>query len=384
VTIDAAGNVYIGGYGSASVQVFSEDGAFLTSWGTFGPGEGQLTSTDGPVLDGYGNIYIIDNLTGRLVKFRLLPPLAITNDASENPIASPIAESTEPVEFQWQVTGLSLFYVGVAPDGTVWTNDIGFGDFKLFDADGHYLETWKPGGEPAVPADAGLLIAFGPDGSIYVTEGVYVRKYDRDRMFVTAWGGTGSGDGQFRNATGLSVDAAGNVYVCDEIRSDVQKFDADGRFLAKWGGPGSDAGEFLAPVGFMGVDSEGNIYIADHGNHRVQKFAPDGTFLLAFGGDDDTHGQLSDPNSVAIDAVGNVYVGVYGSGRVQVFAADGTFLVGWGEFGTGEGSLTSGDTVALDGLGTIYIADNLSGRLVKFKLLSPLAVTGAATPVAAS
>jgi outer membrane protein assembly factor BamB len=307
-------------------------------------------------------------------------------DQGAVPVASPVPAAVAtagsgPAQFLWQVTGLSTFYVAVAPDGTVWTNGAGKGGFQIFDANGAHLESWTPGGDPAVPPDSALFVAFGPDGAIYVTEGVYVRKYNRGRKFIASWGGPGSGDGQFQNATGLGVDATGNVYVCDELRNDVQKFDADGHFLAKWGGPGSGDGQF-DHAGFMDVDPQGNSYVADHGNHRVEKFSPDGTFLLAFGGKDADHGQLSDPNDVAIDAAGNVFVGNYGSGRVQVFAPDGSFLAGWGTFGPGEGQLTSADGVALDGQGNVYVADSGPARLVKFRLLPPLAPapTDEATP----
>jgi streptogramin lyase len=313
-------------------------------------------------------------------------------DGDAVPVGSPAGQVTTPAatagaeatvtglrsEFLWQTTGgpdgIETFYVAVAPDGTVWANDAGKGRFQLFAPDGGYLETWSPEG---VPADSALFVAFDGAGAIYVLDGRFVRKYGSDRTPIAMWGGEGTGDGQFQNTTGIGVDAAGNVYVCDEIRNDVQKFDADGRFLAKWGGPGSGDGQFNG-AGFMDVDPQGNSYVVDHGNVRVQKFAPDGTFLLAIGTAGE--GQLDAPNDVAIDGQGNIFVGESEVGRVRVFAADGSFLAEWGEFGSGEGQLTSADAVALDGMGNAYVADNLSGRIVKFRLLPPLGPEGTPTP----
>ena len=64
-------------YGSGRVVVFNATGRFLTAWGTFGPGEGQLLSVDSIALDGEGGIYVADSAGARVVKFRLLPPLAL-------------------------------------------------------------------------------------------------------------------------------------------------------------------------------------------------------------------------------------------------------------------------------------------------------------------
>jgi DNA-binding beta-propeller fold protein YncE len=305
--------------------------------------------------------------------------------AATGSVATPATEETPgsgmtgPAEFVWQTSGgpepLFPFYVAVAPDGTVWANDIGKGHFQLFSPDGEYLETWAPEG---VPADSSLFVAFDTAGNIHVLDGLFVRKYGPDRTPITSWGGQGTGDGQFQNTVGIGVDAAGNVYVCDEFRQDVQKFDVDGRFLAKWGGPGTGDGQFAANPGFMDVDAEGNSYVVDHRNRRVQVFAPDGTFLRSFGEDGDWRPGSS--GDVAIDEHGNVFLSVYAFGEIQVFDATGRFLTSLGEFGSGEGQLRSADTVALDGKGGVYVADSDNRRVVKFRLLPPLAPE--ATPTA--
>jgi outer membrane protein assembly factor BamB len=286
-----------------------------------------------------------------------------TPDAAETPEAA-----AAPAEFVWQTSGgpdgIETFYVAVAPDGTVWANDAGKGRFQLFDSDGQFLETWAPDG---VPSDSALFVAFGPDGDIYVADGRFIHKYGPDRQPIVSWGGEGTSDGQFLNTTGIGIDAAGNVYVCDELRNDVQKFDADGRFLAKWGGAGTGEGQFQG-AGFMDVDAEGNSYVIDLDGVRIHIFAADGTFLRSLAGE-----ELVSPNDVAIDADGNIYVGEAGRGEIKVFDATGQFLTSFGEFGTGEGQLLDSGAVALDGLGGVYVADNAGSRIVKFHLTSPLA-----------
>jgi outer membrane protein assembly factor BamB len=292
--------------------------------------------------------------------------------ATPAPAAStPVAASAVEAAFVWETSGgpggIDTFYVAVAPDGTVWANDAGQGRFQLFDSDGGYLETWAPDG---VPPDSALFLAFDPEGNIYVADGRFIHKYGPDRQPLVTWGGEGTADGQFQNTTGIGVDGAGNVYVCDEDRNDVQKFDTNGTFLAKWGGSGSGDGQFGA-AGFMDVDPSGNSFVVDHAIPRIEKFDPDGRFLFAIA--DAGAMELSSPNDVAVDGSGNIFVVQAGRGEVLVFDPAGQFLTSWGSFGTGEGQLLSGDAIALDGTGGVYVADNAAGRIVKFRLNSPMA-----------
>src|SRR2546425_5108145 len=74
------------------------------------------------------------------------------------------------------------------------------------------------------------------------------------------------------NPRGLTVDAAGNVYVADTLRHRIQKFTPSGTFVIKWGSHGSTNGRFQDPFG-IAVDSSGNVYVADTDNVRIQKFS---------------------------------------------------------------------------------------------------------------
>ncbi len=53
----------------------------------------------------------------------------------------------------------------------------------------------------------------------------------------------------------------------------IQKFNSTGTFLTKWGSSGSGDGEFNSPYG-VAVDPAGNVYVADTDNDRIQKFVP--------------------------------------------------------------------------------------------------------------
>jgi hypothetical protein len=89
--------------------------------------------------------------------------------------------------------------------------------------------------------------------------------------FITKWGNSTDGDGQFSNPQGVAIDSSGNVYVADTWNNRIQKFDSSGGFITKWGGSGTGNGQFRDPRG-VAIDSSGNVYVADSGNNRIQKF----------------------------------------------------------------------------------------------------------------
>ena len=70
--------------------------------------------------------------------------------------------------------------------------------------------------------------------------------------YLTQWGSTGTGDGQFgasQGPEGVVTDATGNVYVVDRGNNRVQAFTPTGAFLGKWGSFGTGDGQFNTPFG---------------------------------------------------------------------------------------------------------------------------------------
>ena len=57
--------------------------------------------------------------------------------------------------------------------------------------------------------------------------------------FLTQWGSTGTGQGQFQGVKSIAVSAAGDVYVADRGNKRIQVFDADGKFKSEFGGVGT-------------------------------------------------------------------------------------------------------------------------------------------------
>ena len=96
-----------------------------------------------------------------------------------------------------------------------------------------------PGSTFSRPTD----VAWDKAGNIYITDGIgttnRVAKFDKDGKFLTQWGSTGTGQGQFQGVKSIAVSAAGDVYVADRGNKRIQVFDADGKFKSEFGGVGT-------------------------------------------------------------------------------------------------------------------------------------------------
>jgi DNA-binding beta-propeller fold protein YncE len=79
-------------------------------------------------------------------------------------------------------------------------------------------------------------------------------------------GHIGTGDGQFNNPLGITLDyARGYVYVADSGNNRVEKFTSNGTFITKWGSFGKGEGQFNTPIGIDEDEAKQNVGIARTG-----------------------------------------------------------------------------------------------------------------------
>ncbi len=156
----------------------------------------------------------------------------------------------------------------VDPEDNVWTIDAGANQVVKFDPDGRVAlvlgrkpETMSV--RPAQPRGGGGRGGRGGRGGPPP--------------------GTGTPGSSFRGPADVAWDRAGNIYVADGVGANnrIAKFDKEGRFITHWGSTGSGPGEFNGVKG-LAIDAQGNVYAADIGNHRIQVFDADGTFKSEF------------------------------------------------------------------------------------------------------
>lgn len=309
--------------GVASCGRASETYQYVTSWGSYGSGDGQFCGLLGLCIDASRNVYVTDGELRRVQKFT---------------------------------------------------------------SDGTYLTKWGTSGSGNGQFAYPTGLAADSSGNIYVTDmdNNRVQKFTSDGVYITQWGANGSGNGQFRSPTGVVVDASScAVYIADAGNNRVQKFTSDGVYITQWGTPGNGDGQFDTPYG-LAVDGSGNVYVVDIYHHRVQKFNSQGIYITQWGSYGVGHGQFSSPIGVAVDGAGRVYVTDLNNSRVQKFASDGTYITQWGTSGRGNGQFYQPRDVAVDALGNVYVGDRVNARVQVFApsapaVLTDLTITGPAS-----
>ena len=93
---------------------------------------------------------------------------------------------------------------------------------------------------------------------------------------LVSWGSFGSGEGQFKNPTGILVDSK-YVHVADTDNSRIQTFDKDGNFIRSWGKSGISSQSLKSPVS-ISTDSSGNFLISDSSLDKILKYDSDGGY----------------------------------------------------------------------------------------------------------
>jgi DNA-binding beta-propeller fold protein YncE len=137
--------------------------------------------------------------------------------------------------------------------------------------------------------------------------------------FVSSFGSSGTGNGQFNEPTGIGVNPInGSVVVSDEKNNRVQVFNEKGEFVRTFGSEGTGNSQFKEPRG-IAVDAKGNIWVTDTGNNRVEEFNEKGEYLSQFGTKGTGNGQFTSPKGLAVDAKGNIWVADSGNSRVEEF-----------------------------------------------------------------
>lgn len=138
--------------------------------------------------------------------------------------------------------------------------------------------------------------------------------------FVTKWGTGGTGNGQFKNPSGVAVSPTnGRVYIVDPNNYRVQVFDPNGTFITKWGRYGKDNGQFSSPYG-IAIAPDGRVYVMDTYNNRIQAFDPDGMFITKWGTGGSKNGQFLYPRGGAVGPNERIYIADWNNNRIQVFS----------------------------------------------------------------
>lgn len=180
--------------------------------------------------------------------------------------------------------------------------------------------------------------------------------------------GRGS-NSKLQQASGVTFDTQGNIYVADIKGKHVNVYDPIGHFVRAFGNS-----ELFAKPADIAVSKAGDrIYVIDQGGidsdkHRVTVFDPAGKVLFTFGKHGGAFGEFHLASHIAMGPDDTVYVLDTGNFRVQVFDRDGKFLRAWGQIGMGLGDFARPRGLALDPEGNVYVTDGTFGN---FQIFNP-------------
>jgi sugar lactone lactonase YvrE len=354
LAMDTGGNLYFCDTNNHKVRRIDPGGTITTVAGNGSPwglGDGgpataaSLSTPQGVVVDGAGNLYITDTQHHRIrrvdVGSGVITTIAGDGSGGYSGDGGPAAAAriAWPRDMHWDSAGNLVF--SDATNHRIRRIDLGTGIIATVAGNGY--RSYSGDGRPAETAE-------------------------------------------FGNLTAVAADAAGNVYVADDTNHVVRRIAAGTGLVSTYAGTGTPgdtgvggaaaAAELNAPVA-LAVDRLGNLYISDKGNSRVVKVAA-GTQALTivagggtagYSGDGAaaTAAQLDGPESLAVDGAGNLYVADTNNYVVRKVAADDgtiTTICGNGVQGsTGEGgpalsaSLHKNGKIAVTASGKLYVTD---------------------------
>ncbi len=289
MTLDTAGNLYIADTANNRVRKITPAGTITTAAGTGaagysgdgGPGpQAQLNAPTGLTADTDGNVYIADSKNNRIRK--------------------------------------------LLPDGTL-LSIAGNGNASYFGDGG-------PANAASMHAPQGIYFASGERIYIADSGNQRIRELLPDGTITTVAGNGGrgpNGDGgpaltaQLNTPTGVTLDAAGNIYIADQGNNRVRVVTPDGKistfagaaaFGLGDGGPATSA--LLSAPTAVAADSAGNVYVSDTGHNRVREISGGtittlaGTGACCYSGDGGPAGAatLNGPSGLLVDAAGRVLV----------------------------------------------------------------------------
>ena len=214
---------------------------------------------------------------------------------------------------------------------------------------------------------------------------------------ITSFAGNGtagySGDGgqaalaQINRVVGLAVDAAGNIYLAEELNNRVRKVDPNGVITTFAGtgvaGFGGDTGpavqaQLSGPLGVC-VSPSGDVYVTDQGNKRVRKISSGTITTVAGNGSSGNSGDggaataaaMTIPIRCAVDPSGNLFIVDQGafvirkvdtSGIISTYAGTTQGFSGDGGPAT-QARMNNPTALAFDASGNLYVTDQFNHRI---------------------
>jgi predicted membrane-bound mannosyltransferase/DNA-binding beta-propeller fold protein YncE len=265
LAIGPDGRLYVADSGNHRIQVFTAEGEYVTSWGSFGNQPGQFNEPWGLAVD-YEFVYVTDTWNFRIQKFTL-----------DGEFVDILGQGGEPVEGE---TGGGLFFgprdIIFLPDGNLLITDTGNHRLQVLTPEGEFVQALGTQGVQPGQFYEPVGLAHGENDAVFYVADTWngrIQQFSTDLFPLFSWEVDAWRGESIANKPYLTVNNQGQIFVTDPEGFRVLIFNSAGEYLGRFGQFSSGSDGFGLPTGIK-VDEAGNVYIADAANHTILKFAP--------------------------------------------------------------------------------------------------------------
>jgi len=238
------------------------------TFGSEGNGIGQFNHPYGITTDSKDNVYVSDSHNHRIQIF----------NQQGNFISTFGSEGNRNGQFDHP------FEIAINSKGNIIVSDQFHHRIQIFDCGGKFISKFgTKGNENGQFIDpVGLAIDLNDNIHVCDLDNNRIQIFDSEGKFLLKFGTKGNENGLFDHPVGITINSKGNIIVGDQKNHRVQIFDSEGNFISRFGSKGNESGQFDHPWGVC-VDLNDNILVCDCGNNRIQIFDSNGGYITQFG-----------------------------------------------------------------------------------------------------
>jgi sugar lactone lactonase YvrE len=215
VAVDSAGNVYVADTGNNRIQKFSGNGTFVTKWGTYGTANGSFNQPHGIGIitqsDNESNSILVADTENNRIQMFSDNGTFITQwgryGISNGNFKSPSSVAVD-----------SASHVHVA--------DTGNNRIQMFSDNGTFITQWGRYGSTFGNFKSPSSIAVDSAGNVYVadTGNNRIQKFSGNGDYMAKWGRYGSSDQNLKFPSDITVQTSGDALVADTGNNRIKVF----------------------------------------------------------------------------------------------------------------------------------------------------------------
>jgi PKD repeat protein len=315
----------------------------------FGSGalQGDLSDPTSIAIDGYGNVWIGNDVSWDVVKLSSSGLLLAVFQANGIFETGGIAIDTS--ENAW-ITDRNNYVVELSNSGDPLSGSYPYGTV---------------GGYAGYAMCMSQAIAIDGYGNPWVTQvgaGTCISNtIDEFSNSGVLLSGQGYASNDLFQPYGIAIDGSGNAWAVNDDHQSVTEFSNSGAVL-------SGAAGYSSPLLYakgIAIDGHGNVWIAgldtSDGVYKIVEYSQSGSQLAIYPLNTTENG-YNEPSAIALDGAGNVWttnesgVAYTGPSSISELSSSGSFMSGSGGY-TGGGQLSDPSSLAVDASGNVWVTN---------------------------